>query len=103
MRRFRSSRPISATELIARRFRMIRIDRSQGARALAVQALEEVASLARGWSHDPPETLPYALRQTAAALEQAQPAMGPFLRWAHDLRGLAQSGPPNSRLRKAQH
>lgn len=76
--------------------RRIRLDRSQGASALGAEALRAVADvLDPRRRRDVPFTSADA-RHLARALEEAQPAMGTFLRWAGEWRRRARtpgSGP----------
>ena len=83
-------------------FERIRGDRSHGARALADEALRALAELLEGWAHLPEARLRSRVRQVARALEEAQPAMGPFLRWAEDLRRLARTTPSDDLARSAR-
>lgn len=87
----RSGRPPDARDDLATAFERIRADRSRGARALADEALRALASLLGRWSHRSDGWLRSAFRQVARALEEAQPAMGPFLGWADAWRSIARS------------
>ncbi|MGD0588959.1 MAG: hypothetical protein ABSA63_09245 [Thermoplasmata archaeon] len=72
-------------------FEGIRTDRTHGARFLGAEALTALARAVNSWSSLSDAALPDAIRTAARDLEQTQPAMGPFLRWANDLRGIARS------------
>ncbi|MGP8076189.1 MAG: hypothetical protein ACLP8Y_05605 [Thermoplasmata archaeon] len=78
-------------------FEGIRTDRSHGARFLGAEALTALAHVVNSWSGLSDAALPDAIRTAARALEQTQPAMGPFLRWANDLRRIARSDARRSR------
>ncbi len=83
-------------------FGRIRADRSQGARALAAEGLRILSKLLDGWARRPEVPLRSCFRQVARALEEAQPAMGPFLRWAEEWRQLARAGAPADLIGRAR-
>ena len=83
-------------------FEPVRADRSHGARALSGEALRILSDLLAGWEQEPDVSLRAAFRRTARALESAQPAMGPFLRWAGEWRRMARVGVRGNRLRTAR-
>jgi len=91
MARNRSPRPPSASDHVSAAFARIRADRSHGARSLAADALRTLSKLLDDWTHRPQTVLRSAARRVARALEGAQPAMGPFLRWAEDWRRIART------------
>jgi len=72
-------------------FDRIRDDRSRGAHALATEALTVLSRLTREWSGETELVLRRRFREVARALDRAQPAMGPFLRWAAEWRAMARS------------
>ena len=76
---------------VAETFERIRSDRSRGARALAGEALRVLSRWVENWGRAPDAGGPETFRQTARLLEGAQPAMGPFLRWAAEWRRMARS------------
>jgi len=93
------SRPASdARDEAAAAFGRIRADRSHGARALAAEALETLSGLLDGWARRPGTSLRARFREVARALEEAQPAMGPFLRWAREWRRIARTAAANDLL-----
>jgi translation initiation factor 2B subunit (eIF-2B alpha/beta/delta family) len=85
-------RPAGADRAAAA-FDRIRSDRTHGAWALALEALDALESVLDEWQRSHREPLPTVLRRSARRLETSQPAMGPFLRWAGALRELARSAP----------
>jgi translation initiation factor 2B subunit (eIF-2B alpha/beta/delta family) len=91
MARNRSPRPPDASDDVSAAFARIRADRSHGARSLAADALRTLSRLLDDWADRPPAYLRPAARRVARALEEAQPAMGPFLRWAEDWRRIARA------------
>jgi len=84
-----SPRTRGQRDCIEEAFASIRSDRTRGAGALAAEALTALSRLADGWAGRSDRDLRIAFRQVARSLEQVQPAMGPFLRWAKDWRTLA--------------
>jgi len=80
----------------------IRSDRSHGARALSAEALRILSELLDEWTRRPESSLRSRFRQVARALEEAQPAMGPFLRWAEEWRQLARAGAPTDLVGRAR-
>src|SRR5208283_4561797 len=91
MARNRSPRPPDASDDVSAAFARIRADRSHGARSLAADALRTLSRLLDDWADRPPADFRPAARRVARALEEAQPAMGPFLRWAEDWRRIARA------------
>lgn len=79
-------------------FEGIRTDRTHGARFLSAEALTALAREVNSWAGLSVAALPGAIRTAARDLEQTQPAMGPFLRWANDLRGIARSDARRDRI-----
>ena len=97
----RSRRGDEARSGVTAAFGRIRADRSHGARALAAEALRTLAELLDGWARRPEVSLRSTFRRVARALEEAQPAMGPFLRWADEWRRMARSGAREDLVRTA--
>ncbi|MGA8604942.1 MAG: hypothetical protein WB788_07795 [Thermoplasmata archaeon] len=75
-------------------FDRIRLDRTHGAHALSTEALAILSRLTSEWSDSPDTVLRTRFRQVARSLERAQPAMGPFLRWATQWRAMARPDSP---------
>ena len=94
-------RPYARDE-VSEAFERIRADRRQGARALADQALEAISQLLEVWGHRPEPPGRSRFRQVARALEEAQPAMGPFLRWAAEWRRFARTTTASTRVGSAR-
>jgi translation initiation factor 2B subunit (eIF-2B alpha/beta/delta family) len=102
MDRDRSSLRSDPRDEVPAAFGRIRADRSHGARALATEALRTLSNLLDGWAHRPEVPLRPRFRQVARALEEAQPAMGPFLRWAEEWRQIASTGASNDLVGRAR-
>lgn len=83
-------------------FERIRSDRSHGARALAEEALGAISKLVEGWGRRSEVLDRSRIRRVARALEEAQPAMGPFLRWAEEWRGMARTTASTMRVGSAR-
>lgn len=83
-------------------FASIRGDRVHGASALATKALEALDRVSASWTPSLEPTLPTVFRRVADALEQAQPAMGPFRRWASQWRAMASPRAANGRTQRAR-
>ncbi|MGP8158237.1 MAG: hypothetical protein ACLPWO_01295 [Thermoplasmata archaeon] len=98
----RSHRGSAPRDEVSAAFERIRADRSQGARALAAEALRTLSGLLDRWARRPEVALRSRFRQVARALEKAQPAMGPFLRWAEEWREIARTGAPTDLVRRAR-
>jgi translation initiation factor 2B subunit (eIF-2B alpha/beta/delta family) len=102
MSKTRTRRRNGVDNVTGRAFASIRTDRVRGASALAEQALESLVHLAHSWSQSEEDQLPGQFRRIATALERAQPAMGPFLRWAVAWRAMARARAPRGRAAMAR-
>jgi translation initiation factor 2B subunit (eIF-2B alpha/beta/delta family) len=78
----------------------IAADRTSSASVLADEALSALAERFGPAGTTPAIASPAELRRVASRLERAQPSMGPFLRWAVDLRRLARIRGSTSRARQ---
>ncbi len=102
MTRNRSRQGSDSLDEVATAFGRIRADRSHGARALAAKALRILSELLDKWARRPELPLRSRFRKVARALEEAQPAMGPFLRWAVEWRQIARAGAPTDLVGRAR-
>jgi len=84
---------------VDRAFERIRSDRTRGASALAADGLRELSRVANESARRPAAQARAEFRSAARALKRAQPAMGPFLRWAAEWRALARSPEPRAAAR----
>lgn len=83
-------------------FAAVRRDRSRGARSLSLQALTVVDGLLERWRGLSDRWLRSRFRLVAANLTRAQPAMGPFRRWASGWRRMARGSRTGGRLARAR-
>ena len=82
-------------------FAVIRADRRHGAHALALAALDVLGGRLEQWSRPGGRPGRATVRRVARSLELAQPAMGPFLRWAAEWRRLERTTTPEGFARTA--
>ena len=83
-------------------FAGIRADRRRGAHALAEAAIGTLGRLLDRWSDAKERPTRRAVRRVARVLETAQPAMGPFLRWAAEWRRMERGVSSEAFLRTAR-
>lgn len=95
-------RPSDLPTEVKREFALLRADRRRGAHSLADAALGILGSLLESWATSPEKLSRSAALQIARTVGRAQPAMGPFRRWAGDWRRIARTSPSQVRFRTAR-
>lgn len=98
----RAHQRLPAADPVEAAFRPIRADRRHGAHALAEAALRALAGILDRWSHPPGPPSRTTIRDVARVLEAAQPAMGPFVRWAAEWQRIERSSTPDAFVRTAR-